>query len=283
MVPITRARERTGTMRPANQPPGPADPAGTLLTVGEVAELARVSVRTLHHYHEIGLLEPTARTEAGYRLYGRGDLERLHQALLFRELGFTLDAIRSLLDEPDADRRAALRSRRGELEAERRRTDAVIRAVDRALEALEEGVTMTDAQLFEGFDEFDHARYAEEAEERWGSTAAYRQAKRRTDGYGKADWAAIREEGEAIVERLAALMRAGADPADEEAMAVAEEHRRHIDARYYDCPPRMHAGLADMYEADARFGDYFERRAEGLTAFASAAIRANAARGPHDG
>lgn len=77
--------------------------------------------------------------------------------------------------------------------------------------------------------------------------------------------------------RMAALMRDGGDPVSPEARALAEEHRQHIGQRFYDCPLRMHVGLADMYEADPRFGEYFETRAEGLTAFVSAAIRANAA------
>jgi hypothetical protein len=74
-------------------------------------------------------------------------------------------------------------------------------------------------------------------------------------------------------------MRDGVEPDSPEARALAEEHRQRIGRRFYDCPPRMHAGLADMYEADPRFGEYFERRAEGLTTFVSAAIRANAAGG----
>ena len=56
--------------------------------MGRVASLARISVRTLHHYDAIGLLRPSARSDAGYRLYERADLDRLQQILFFRELGF---------------------------------------------------------------------------------------------------------------------------------------------------------------------------------------------------
>jgi len=252
-------------------------PGPDYMTVGEVAELAHVSIRTLHHYHEIGLLEPARRTDAGYRLYGPAELERLHQVLLFRELGLSLEDIAVVLEEPPPERARALLLHRSGLEQRRRRTDAVIRAVDRAIEALERGETMSDNELFEGFEDFDHAQYAEEAEERWGDTDAYKQSMRRTKSYTKADWAAVQAEADGIMKRFVALMESGADPGSEEALAVAEEHRNHIGLRFYDCPPKMHAGLADMYEADARFGEYFEKYAEGLTPFVATAIRANAA------
>lgn len=255
----------------------PADPG--YLTVGEVADRAHVSVRTLHHYHAIGLVTPARRTDAGYRLYGAAELARLHQVLLFRELGVSLDDIAALLDEPAADRARALLTHRQELERRRLRTRAVIRAVDRAIDALERGEQMSDAELFDGFEEFDHAQYADEAEERWGQTEAYKESTRRTKDYDKADWAAIKEEGHDIMTRFVALLEAGASPVGEDAMELAEAHRRHISLRFYDCPPTMHVGLADMYEADARFSAFFEKYAEGLTGFVSAAIRANARRG----
>lgn len=253
---------------------GPPDPE--YLTVGEVALRAHVSVRALRHYDEIGLLAPARRTDAGYRLYGPAELERLHEVLLFRELGLSLDDIAAILDRPPAERARALLTHRASLEQRRRRTDAVIRAVDRAIETLEKGDPMTTDELFDGFEDFDHARYAEEAEERWGETDAYRQSQRRTKGYTKADWAAIQAEADEIMKRFVALMESGADPEAQAARGLAEEHRRHIGLRYYDCPPAMHAGLADMYEADARFGEYFEKYAPGLTTFVASAIRANA-------
>lgn len=144
-----------------------------LLTVSQVAEWAHVSVRTLHYYDEIGLLEPSDRSDAGYRQYVRADLDRLHEVLLFRELGLPLEAIRELVDAGAEERRIALLTHRTALNTRRRRTDAVIKAVDRAIEALERGQDMTEGELFEGFEEFDHARHAEEAEERWGNTEAY--------------------------------------------------------------------------------------------------------------
>ncbi len=66
-------------------------------TVKEIAELTGVTIKTLHHYHKIGLLEPCKVTDAGYRLYGIKELERLQQILFYRELDFSLGDIKKLL------------------------------------------------------------------------------------------------------------------------------------------------------------------------------------------
>ena len=77
-------------------------------TVSQISKLTGVSVRTLHHYDSLGLLKPAQVTEAGYRLYGEAELERLYMILVFRELGLSLKEIREILDAPDFDRNRVL-------------------------------------------------------------------------------------------------------------------------------------------------------------------------------
>ncbi len=137
---------------------------------------------------------------------------------------------------------------------------------------------MDGTQMHEAHEGFDHEQYREEAERRWGDTDAYKESVRRTRRYGKGDWARIRAEGEAVVARLGELMTGGAQAAGSAAMDLAEEHRRHIDRWFYPCSHAMHSALAEMYTADTRFQEYFEKRAKGLAAFVQDAIRANAAR-----
>jgi DNA-binding transcriptional MerR regulator len=246
-------------------------------TVSEVARLANITVRTLHHYDEIGLLSPVGRSGAGYRLYGSRDLERLHRILLFRELDFPLEAIGQLLDDPAFDPIEALRAQRELLNERVRRTRAIAKAVDRTLNALEEGRKMSATEMFEGFDELEHAGYRKEAEERWGHTDAYKESLRRTREFTKDDWVEIKAELDAIEQGMADLMGRGLAPDGEDAMAQAEAARRHV-SRFYDCSHTMHVALADMYESDARFREHYERRAAGLAGYMAAAIRANAAR-----
>ena len=256
--------------------------------VGELAALAKVTVRTLHHYDQIGLLEPSDRSGAGYRLYSDTDLERLYRILLFRELGFQLDRIAELLDAPAAEQAAALTAQRDQLLAEQRRMDAVIRALDHALESMEKGVTMGSDEMAEGFDAFANApedvrahqaTHGDEARERWGDTDAYSESMRRAGGHSSADWEKIRQEDEGNQARMATLLAAGADPEGSDAMAGAEAMRLHISRWFYDCSPEAHAALADMYETDPRFTAFYEKRAGGLAAFVASAIRANARRG----
>jgi DNA-binding transcriptional MerR regulator len=121
-------------------------------TVGEVAELAGVTVRTLHHYDELGLLSPSGRSDAGYRLYSYDDLTRLREILIWRGLGFGLGEIAALLDDPGHDRLAALERQRELIEGERERLGALAAAVDAAIAAHRNGTRLETTTMFEGFD-----------------------------------------------------------------------------------------------------------------------------------
>lgn len=233
-------------------------------TVGEVAKLARVSVRTLHHYDTIGLLDPSDRSESGYRLYDMRDLERLQQVLFFRELGFGLDEIRAVMLDPGFDRAEALRAQRSLLADKARRTEAMLAKIDEALDAMDEGVTMDENDMFEVFGDFDPKQYEDEVKERWGETDAYKESMRRTKRFTKDDWKRVTAEQAAAMEALAEAYRAGAAPSDASAQEAAERHRSAIE-NFYPCSREMHAGLGRMYVADPRFAANYEKLAEGLT------------------
>lgn len=243
-------------------------------TVGELSELAGISVRTLHHYDEIGLLSPSERSEAGYRLYSYKDLTRLQEILIWRALGFSLAEIRPLLDDTSHDRLTALRRQRELVERERERLGAIVDALDTALSAQETGTKLKETSMFDGF---DPTRYEEEVKERWGHTEAYRESARRAGAYGEADWAKIKAESEQIVAEFAALLRAG-EPADGvAARGAAERHRQQISRCFYACSLEMHSNLGEMYVADPRFTRTYEEQAEELAGYVRDAIAANAA------
>lgn len=246
--------------------------------VKEVSEIAGVSIRTLHHYDGIGLLVPSGRSEAGYRLYTDEDLLRLQQILIGRELGLALEDIRKMLDHPGFDRRQALLRQRAELAGRLERTTRMLRAVDAALAAVREEDAMVDfEQLFDGF---DPARHGPEVEERWGDTDAYRESARRSKGYSAEEWKRYKTENEAVLREAAAKLKAGRRPSDDEVMDIAERHRLSIDRWFYPCSRQMHVRLADTYEADERFAATFDGYAEGLTPFLVAAIRRHSAGAP---
>ena len=242
-------------------------------TVGELSRLTGVTVRALHHYDEIGLIPPSQRTAAGYRLYGDRDVVRLQQVLVLRELGVPLDEIATAIDKA-TDREALLRKHRDALVAKRARIDAMLTAVDTALGALEKGKTMEPAdvkKLFEGC----NAEYADEARERWGHTEAYKESARRMQSYGKPELEAIRRESESIFARLAELMQRGAGVSDPAVKAAVEDHRMHIDRWFYPCSTEIHHGLGEMYVADPRFAANLEKVAPGFARFLRDAIAAS--------
>lgn len=250
------------------------------LTVSQVARLAGISVRTLHHYDEIGLLRPSGRSDAGYRLYEARDLERLQQVLFFRELEFPLEEIARILGDPAFDVRAALRSQRELLIRKATHLGAVITAVDAAIARFERGDSMErNDDLFSAWRDFRQEDYEQEVKERWGDSEAYRESKARTARYTQKDWQALKQEGGEIFLRLAALLRAGTPPTASEAMEVAEAHRQHIERWFYRCSRAFHGSLGDLYVQDARFAANIDRIAPGLAAYARDAWKANAGRG----
>ena len=247
-------------------------------TVGELAKLARVSVRTLHHYDSIGLLQPSERSDSGYRLYGRDDLDRLQQVLFFKELGFGLEDIREMMLDPSFDRREALLVQRELLAEKAAQTAAMLATIDKALGAMEGAIQMTDEEMFEVFGDFDPKEYEDEVQERWGDSDAYKESARRTKGYTKADWQRMKDEQEEMGGRMIALFDEGVAPTDPRSMDVAEEARLQIDKWFYPLSREMHVCLGEMYVADPRFKANYDKMREGLAQWLCDAIKANAER-----
>jgi MerR family transcriptional regulator, thiopeptide resistance regulator len=245
--------------------------------VGEVARLAGVSVRTLHHYDEVRLLIPSRRTDAGYRTYTDEDLERLQRILVYRELELPLEDIAALLDG-DGDPLEHLRLQHEALTARRDRIDELLRALEHTMEARQMGIDLTPEERFEVFGGFDPGEHDAEVAERWGDTDAYRESARRTGRYSKDDWQQLRAESDELTARFVAALAAG-EPADGTlAMDLAEEARQQIVRWFYPLPHEGHQALADMYLADPRFTATYEAQAEGMARFVHDAIHANAAR-----
>lgn len=246
-------------------------------TVRAVSKMSGVSVRTLHHYDAIGLVVPSARSRAGYRLYTGADLVRLSTVVTYRRLGLPLDEVRALLDgdgsavEHLRRQRDVVVSRLGELEK-------LVAAIDRALEREMTDQPATPEDLEELFGDGYSEEYRAEAQERWGETDAWRQSSRRTAGYTKDDWAQIKAEQDRITEAFVAALSSGHLATSERAMDAAEAHRLHIHERFYDLDHAVHRNLGDMYLADPRFTRTYDDLAPGLAQYVHDAIHANADR-----
>ncbi|MBF8186022.1 MerR family transcriptional regulator [Nonomuraea sp. K274] len=247
-------------------------------TVGVVAELAGISIRTLHHYDEIGLLEPSDRNAAGYRLYSGDDLRRLQRILFYRELDFDLDTIGAILADPartDVDR---LHEQRRLLTDRIARHQTMVAVIDKELDARKIGIALTLKERLEVFGSTRLEDNAAQAEEKWGGTESWRQQQQRALRYSAEDWDEIRREQSGIHLRLLDAMNAGTPATDPAVMDLAEEHRLHLDRRFHDCDHDTHRTLAKSYLANERIGRNYDDMAPGLSRYIHDAIIANADR-----
>ncbi|MBB4825202.1 DNA-binding transcriptional MerR regulator [Sporosarcina luteola] len=239
------------------------------MKVKEVAKLSGVSVRTLHHYDDIGLLVPEGLTNAGYRLYSDDNLATLQQILFFRELGFPLKKIKELLDRPSFDRLEAFELQREMLKAKRDQLDEMIATIDKTLRAENGEIEMTNEEKFQGFD-FKTNPYEQEARDRWGDAAVDR-ANERIQGM-ESD---LQDGMNQIYTKLAELRHV--DPASEEAQEAIGEWYAFLN-RMGHYSPEAFAGLGEMYVADERFANNIDKFGTGLAAFMRDAMKIYAER-----
>lgn len=238
-------------------------------TVSRLARMAGVSVRTLHHYDQIGLLEPSTRTEAGYRLYGEPELLRLQQILLFKELDMPLEEVRRILDDPGFDLVVALAQHRQALHRRMERLARLLKTIDRTIDRLtEDDMALTDQELYEGFTPEQIERYQREAREMY-DPALVAESERRVKKMSRAQWQAVKAEGGAVTTALAAL--ADREPGDAEVQALVARHHAWIE-NFYPCSAEVFRGLGELYVQHPEFRANYEKYRPGLADFLSAAM-----------
>lgn len=233
------------------------------MRVKEVADLVGISVRTLHHYDEIGLLTPDQITDSGYRLYSDSNLEMLQQILFFRELGLPLKRIHELINDPSFDRQEALELHRTMLLDKRSRLDTMLATIDKTIQHMKGEIQMSNKEKFEGFD-FGHNPYEQEARERWGDEAVDK-ANTKLRGLSKEEQAGMTQEMAAIYEKLAALRNAS--PESEEAQSAIGEWYRFLNSMGHFYSLEAFKGLGQMYVDDVRFTNNIDKFGDGLAAF----------------
>ncbi|HEY7783031.1 MAG TPA: MerR family transcriptional regulator [Ktedonobacterales bacterium] len=250
-------------------------------TVGQVAKLAGVTVRALRHYDDLGLLRPDVRLKNGYRGYSVDDIERLQRILCYRQLGFPLDAVKAIIDDPRTDPNEHLRRQHALLSDRIKTLRRMLSTVETLMEARTMGITLEPHEMLEVFGDQDPLAHHAEAEQRWGGTDAWAESHRRTSSYTKDDWKRMRAEFAALMANFAAASAEGLAPDSPRAMDLAEEHRRHLERWFYPCAYPMHRGLGDLYVNDPRFTANLAKaapQAPNIATYMRAAIHANADR-----
>ncbi len=232
-------------------------------TINQLAQIANVSVRTLHHYDAIGLLSSSRRKNT-YREYQEADLLRLQQILFFRELDFKLEDIKSILENPKFDISSALTDHKHMILLKRKRLDNLLVTIDKTIKKVTHKKYMKDEELYDSFTKEEMNELAEEAKKRWGHTTAYKESEQKMRTMTKEQMDGIKAEGADISKKAAALMHM--DVRSAEVQAVIALHYKHL-SNFYTPTPEMYRGLAEMYIADTRFTQYFEKYAVGLAQF----------------
>ncbi|WP_411844439.1 MerR family transcriptional regulator [Salinicoccus sp. HZC-1] len=238
------------------------------MKVKEVAGLVGVSVRTLHHYDKIGLLEPDEVTETGYRKYSEEDLELLQQILFFKKLGFSLENIKKMIYNPHYNRQEALEMQKRMLKDEAAKIDQMIKTIDKTLLHMKGNIEMTNEEKFEGID-FTNNPYEEEAREKWGNDAVD-ESERRINRMAGQDQEELKRRFDEIYKNIAEIRHT--DPESEKAQKAIEEWYEYLnDIGNYS--PEVFMGLGQMYIADERFTKNIDQYGEGLAQFMSEAMR----------
>lgn len=220
-----------------------------------MARLARVSVRTLHYYDQIGLLKPPRKEENDYRLYNSASLIRLQQILFYKELGFALKDIKSILDQPGFDYLSALENHKQVLLARIDQTHRLIETVDKTMKHLKGQISMSNNEYFTGFSEEQQAKYEKEAADKWGPEIVRDSNKK---------WASLsRQEKQKFFsngERITLALRDSLDenPSSPRVQVLVKEWREYINF-FYDCTPQILLGLGRMYTEDSRFRAFYEK------------------------
>lgn len=247
------------------------------MTVGIAASLVGITVRTLHHWDEIGLVRPSERSPAGYRLYTVSDLDRLRRVVAHRELGVSLEETARLLEAPADEAADALLRQRDRLRERITLLEGMAEALDRMAEAREAGLLLSAEEQTVIFGERWDPGWSAQARREWGHTRQWAQYTERSAERTSEDWLRIAADVEALNAELVEALRAGVEPGCERANALAEQHRTSIGV-YFPCTHSMHVLIGRTYVEDPGFRENHEALAPGLARWLHEVFDANARR-----
>ena len=239
-------------------------------SVNQLATIAGVSVRTLHHYDKIGLLKPSLRSESKYRYYGKAELVRLQQILLYKELDFTLAQITAILDSPGFNVVQALHEHKKELQKRKDRVTQLLQTIDNTIHQLKNQEKMDYNELYKGFNKEQAEAWRKEASEKWG-VKTINGSYERILAMTKGDWQALMQKAEDINHALAANMHLAPD--DPQILKLIGEHYE-MTGRHFNVTPEIYRNMGTMYVGDERFKAYYEKYKPGLAEFLRDAIHA---------
>jgi DNA-binding transcriptional MerR regulator len=240
----------------------------TVYTVKQLADLAGVSVRTLHYYDEAGILKPEYRLSNGYRQYSEEAVIRLQQIMFFRELGFKLDEIKKIVSQPDFDVLEALQAHRTMLKKRAARIDELVATIEKTIQKLKGETTMQIKEYYQGFSDEQIEKYRQEVKERWGESAL-KESEDRIRAMGREKFAGLQAEGGVIFRAISDNMSRGFD--SREVQEQVARWRQWLE-NFYTYSDEAVLGLGQTYSQDPEFARFFRDIHEELPEFLTRAI-----------
>lgn len=239
-----------------------------MLKIKEVAELVGVSVRTLHHYDQIDLLKPEEVTDSGYRLYSEENLVILQQILFFKELGFSLNEIKKIIQSSTFDQKEALLLQQKMLIEKREQLDNMLETINKTIRNLEGEIQMTREERFFGLNN-DWSKYEEEAKKRWG-TEKVDKTNEKLKKLSSKEQTELSENWNRIFNQLGQLIGQPAD--SKEVQQVIEDWFNFLNANFGNYSLEAFSGLGHMYVADERFTQNIDQYGVGVAELMSEAM-----------
>jgi DNA-binding transcriptional MerR regulator len=245
------------------------------ITVGAAARQVGVTVRTLHHWDEIGLASPSLRTPAGYRHYTADDLQRLQRIVAYRETGLGLDAVREVLDDPTAEIGATLREQRNRLAERIEELQRLDERLGRMAEAHERGILLDDDEQTELFGADWDAERARGARAAWGDSPQWAQFAERSANRTREQWRALSGALAGLQDALGDAVARGVAPGSDEANELVERHRT-VFSELFPLSREMQVCLGRMFESDPGFSAHYDGIQPGLAGWFRRSIDASA-------
>lgn len=228
-----------------------------------MSQISGVSSRTLRYYDEIGLLKPKEINESGYRQYSNGEVDKLQQILLYKNMGLKLEEIKQILESSNFDLEKALENQKKQLLLEKERLDKIIQTVEKTLDSMKGREQMTNEEKFEGLKEEairkNEEKYGKEIRQKYGDEAIIASNERYLD-LTQEDFVELQKIELELLQKLTTYL-SQPDVVQPLAKEIFELHKKWLQFSWANYQSNAHKGLAMMYVGDERFTAYYDDRA----------------------
>lgn len=236
-------------------------------SINQLSKISGLTTRTLRYYDEIDLLKPKRVNSAGYRIYGKIEIDTLQQILFFRELGVELEGIKVILNHSKNDQAKLLKGHLSKLLLKQKQIHTLIENVNQTIESIEGGIEMKDSDKFKGFkkellNQNDEV-YRDEVIQKWGKHA-YDQSRKQFENMSEIEYLEFMKLSGEIEDTLKEAYQLGNDEKSTYSKKVAELHKRWIELAWGTYSIDAHHNLVQMYVEDERFKKYYDKNQEGL-------------------